>query len=390
MKILVVRFKQIGDSILASPMCNTLKKTFPDAEIDYVLYEHVSPIFKNHKYIDNVISITKEEQKNPFKYIAKVWKVTRKKYDIVIDIMSTPKSEMFTLFSLGAKYRIGRKKKHRGYTYTHKIEEPRDAKDKVDKFLKMLKPLEKEYKLVYDNNYIITITPEEKKYMREKMEKAGIDFTKPVIACAINSRVPAKVYPYDNNYIITITPEEKKYMREKMEKAGIDFTKPVIACAINSRVPAKVYPVENMVQAIKKLLNDLDIQIIFYYSPDEKQFAKNVHENMLGNDKRIFSNVETSSIRELGMLLSNCNMFFGNEGGPRHLAQSLDIPSFAIFSPGSSKKEWLSNANDRHQGVEPQDIQKNFDRMTRDEIYRLITPEYIVSKVEEMFEKYVK
>ncbi|MFR9019800.1 MAG: glycosyltransferase family 9 protein, partial [Fusobacterium sp.] len=239
MKILVVRFKQIGDSILASPMCNTLKKTFPDAEIDYVLYEHVSPIFKNHKYIDNVISITKEEQKNPFKYIAKVWKVTRKKYDIVIDIMSTPKSEMFTLFSLGAKYRIGRKKKHRGYTYTHKIEEPRDAKDKVDKFLKMLKPLEKEYKLVYDNNYIITITP-----------------------------------------------EEKKYMREKMEKAGIDFTKPVIACSINSRVPAKVYPVENMVQAIKKLLNDLDIQIIFYYSPDEKQFAKNVHENMLGNDKR--------------------------------------------------------------------------------------------------------
>ncbi len=175
-----------------------------------------------------------------------------------------------------------------------------------------------------------------------------------------------------------------------MEKAGIDFTKPVIACAINSRVPAKVYPIENMVQAIKKLLNDLDIQIIFYYSPDEKQFAKNVHENMLENDKRIFSNVETSSIRELGMLLSNCNMFFGNEGGPRHLAQSLDIPSFAIFSPGSSKKEWLSNANDRHQGVEPQDIQKNFDGMTRDEIYRLITPEYIVSKVEEMFEKYVK
>ncbi len=41
-----------------------------------------------------------------------------------------------------------------------------------------------------------------------------------------------------------------------MEKAGIDFTKPVIACAINSRVPAKVYPIENMVQAIKKLLND--------------------------------------------------------------------------------------------------------------------------------------
>ncbi len=342
MKILIVRFKQIGDSILASPMCNTLKKSFPDAEVDYVVYEHVAPIFENHKYIDNVISISKAEQKNPFKYLAKVWKVTRKKYDIVIDIMSTPKSEVFTLFSPGAEYRIGRKKKHRGYTYTHKIEEPRDAKDKVDKFLKMLKPLEEKYDI-----------------------------------------------KYDSNYIITITPEEKEYMKNKMEKAGVDFSKPVVACAVNSRVPAKVYPVDNMVKAIKKLLNDLDIQIIFYYSPDEKVFAKNVHENMLGNDKRIFSNIETSSIRELGMLLSNCDMFFGNEGGPRHLAQSLDVPSFAIFSPSSSKKEWLSNANDRHQGVEPYDLKENTEGMTRDEVYRLITPEYVVSKVEEMFSKYV-
>ncbi len=342
MKILIVRFKQIGDSILASPMCNTLKKSFPGAEVDYVVYEHVAPIFENHKYIDNVISISKAEQKNPFKYLAKVWKVTRKKYDIVIDIMSTPKSEVFTLFSPGAEYRIGRKKKHRGYTYTHKIEEPRDTKDKVDKFLKMLKPLEEKYDI-----------------------------------------------KYDSNYIITITPEEKEYMKNKMEKAGVDFSKPVVACAINSRVPAKVYPVDNMTKVIKKLLNDLDIQIIFYYSPDEKAFAKNVHENMLENGKRIFSNIETSSIRELGMLLSNCDMFFGNEGGPRHLAQSLDVPSFAIFSPSSSKKEWLSNANDRHQGVEPYDLKENTEGMTRDEVYRLITPEYVVSKVEEMFSKYV-
>lgn len=343
MKILVVRFKQIGDSILASPICNTLKKSFPDAEIDYVLYEHVSPIFENHKYIDNVISITKKEQKNLFKYFFKVWKVTRKKYDIVIDIMSTPKSELFTLLSLGAKFRIGRKKKWRGYTYNYKIEEPRDSKDKVDKFLKMLKPIENHHTLVYDSNYIITITS-----------------------------------------------EEKEYMKEKMQKSGIDFSKPVVACAVNSRVPGKVYPIENMVQIIKTLLDDLGIQIIFYYSPNEKAFAKNVHENMLNNDERIFSNIETSSIRELGMLLANCDMFFGNEGGPRHLAQALDIPSFAIFSPSSSKKEWLSNANDRHQGIEPADVSVDTKGMTRDEIYRLITPEHVINKVKEMFFKYVR
>ena len=135
MKILIIRFKQIGDAVLSSVLCNTLKKSFPDAEIDYVLYEHISPLFQDHKYIDNVISITKEEQKNPLKYILKVWKVTRKKYDIIIDIMSTPKSEIFSLFSMDSKYRIGRAKKYRGFIYTDKVEEPEYAKDKVDKFL---------------------------------------------------------------------------------------------------------------------------------------------------------------------------------------------------------------------------------------------------------------
>ena len=44
--------------------------------------------------------------------------------------MSTPKSELFTLFSRGAKYRIGRAKKKRGYTYTHKIESQQEQKIK--------------------------------------------------------------------------------------------------------------------------------------------------------------------------------------------------------------------------------------------------------------------
>ena len=344
MKILVVRFKQIGDSILASPICNSLKQTFPDAEIDYVLYEHVAPLFKNHEYIDNVITISKKEQKNWFKYLAKVWKVTRKKYDIIIDIMSTPKSEMFTLFGMGAKYRIGRTKKGRGYTYTHKIDEPTDAKNKVDKFLRMLKPLEEEYKIVYDPNFTITITP-----------------------------------------------EEKAYLREKMVKAGVDFSKPVFACAVTTRVPFKIYPIDCMVKVINTLLDDLkDIQILFYYSPDQKPFIKDVHENMLGNNKRVFSNIETASIRELAMLLDNCDLYFGNEGGPRHLAQALDIPSFAIYFPESDKKEWLPYTNDKHQGVISSEMADSFEGMTRDEIYRLITPEYVVEQVEDLYNKYVK
>lgn len=341
MKILVVRFRQIGDSILAAPICTTLKKSFPNSQIDYVIYDHIAPIFEKHQGIDNVITITGEERKNIFKYLIKVWKITRTKYDIVIDIMSTPKSEVFTLFSRGAKYRIGRAKKGRGYTYTHKIEEPKDAKHKIDKFLKMLKPLEGEYK---------------------------IDYTE--------------------DFSIHISDEEKKYMREKMEKAGVDFSKPVFAFAINSRVPGKVFDIEKMLQITKMIIEKLNPQIIFYYSPSEKEFALKAHEK-LGYDKHIFTNIETKDIRELAMLLKNCDMFFGNEGGPRHLSQSVGTPSFIIYRPYLDVKEWII-ADEKHKGAGPLDIDPNAENLTYEEQEKLVTPEFIVKRFLEFYNKYIK
>ena len=132
-------------------------------------------------------------------------------------------------------------------------------------------------------------------------------------------------------------------------------------------------------------------QGIFYYSPDEKEFAKKMHSE-LGNRKDIFSNIETKSIKELAMLLSNCDMFIGNEGGPRHIAQGLDVPSFAIFSPRAEKKEWLSNANERHQGIEPYDVirMKNLKKEDLPEnTYDLITPEVVLPMIEKMIKDFL-
>ncbi len=334
-KILVVRFKQIGDSVLASPICNTLKKTYPNSEIDYVVYEHITPLFENHHAIDNVISITGEERKNPFKYIWKAWKVTRKKYDIIIDIMSTPKSEVFTFFGRSADYRIGRFKKKRGYTYTHKIKEPKDAKDKVDKFLRMLDPL----------------------------KEAGVNLE------------------YDWDYNIDILEDEKVLIKEKMVKAGLNLEKPIIAFSINSRRPEKVWNIEYMKELIVEILEEKKAQGIFYYSPAEKEFAKKI-EKELGNREDIFTNVETKSIRELAALLSSVDMFIGNEGGPRHIAQGVDTPSVAIFSPSAEKKEWLSNANSRHLGIEYLDVltQEKIDRIKKSENWRKVLYDSITAK----------
>lgn len=344
MKILVVRFKQIGDALLSSVICNSLKKSFPDSEIDYLVYEHIAPVFTNHPYIDNVISITKKEQKNPFLYLKKVYTVTRKKYDIIIDLMATPKSEFFCLFSLGTKYRIGRVKDKRkflrGATYNYYIPHNRNNLNECEQALEPLKQL----------------------------EKLGFNII------------------YDSKMIISIEDKEKEYMKIEMKKSGVDFNKKIFAFAINSRRPEKVYPIDKMKQLIEIVLEKYDSQIIFYYSNDEKEFAKTMHQN-LKNDKRIFSNIPTKTIRELAALISNCNIFVGNEGGPRHLAQCLDIPTLSIWRPGCSDDIWCPGKGEFHQTAtaeEYRDKTENFEQLEFWEKFNLIQPEDIFNKLEAM------
>lgn len=343
MKILVVRFKQIGDAIISSVICKTLKETYPDAEIDYVLYEHVAPLFENQKYINKVISLNKSEQKNLFKYIRRVWKETRTKYDIVIDIMSTPKSELFTLFSRDAKYKIGRYKKKRGYTYTHKVKEPSHDLDKAEKFLGMLEPLEKD----------------------------GVNLK------------------YTTDYSLEFGENETADMKKRMIEAGIDFSKLLIPLAITSRRPEKIYPKDLMIEVAKGLLEKYDCQLILYYSPAEKVEVEEFHRE-LNYDKRVISNIDTKNIRELGILLSLTDIFVGNEGGPRHLAQAVGKPTACIFCPKGYKKTWLLRNNPMHEALEPREMgNKDYDNLSYEEKYRLVQPKDLLDIVDKVM-KYVK
>lgn len=341
MKILVVRFKQMGDAILATPVCNTFRKTFPDAEIDFVCYEHVAPIFKEDKNF-NTITITNKVKNNAFRYLWEVWKITRKRYDVVIDLMSNPKSEWFTFLS-GAKYRVGRYSKHRGFTYTHKIKEPTEFKNEVEKGLRLIEPLEKEYDIKYDTNFRLYVTDEEKEKMKKQMLEKGIDFNKPIIACSVTA----------------------KYMH-------------------------KVYPLNSMVKALKLILEkNNDLQLICFGTKDQKEYVNELYE-LMGKSKNVFPNIETESVRDLLALFSNCDMYFGNEGGARHMAQGLDIPSFAIFWPESDRECWCPFGGERHRGIISRDIQKDYGKLSWEERFNLITPERLVEEFYRTFDKFVK
>ena len=80
------------------------------------------------------------------------------------------------------------------------------------------------------------------------------------------------------------------------------------------------------------------------------------------------------------MLLKNCDMFFGNEGGPRHLSQAVGTPSFIVQRPNLDIKEWII-ADEKHQGVGPLDVDPDaYTKYSYQEQEDLVMPDLVVDK----------
>ncbi len=337
-KILVIRFRQVGDTILASAMCSSLKRSFPNAEIHIVLNSRIAPIFENHPDIDKTITFTPEENKNFLKYITRIWNVVHnEKYDVIIDMRATIRTLLFSLFSLRTPIRIGRTKKYSKPFLTHCVDFPKDNRDMV------------QLNQLYANSLseIGPITPV-------------------------------------NDFRLYVSEEEKRNAYNYMKKEGIDFSRPVVLVGVTTKILEKRWNIDFMTEVIRRILERYkDIQLIFNYAPDrEEEDAKEIYKR-LGCPEAVKITIQGKSLRSLMAICSNCSFYFGNEGGARHLVHSLGIPSFAIFSPGANKSCWMPQNSTPANGIEPCDIINNEDMqiLSREEQFNRITPDIVCERL---------
>ena len=343
-RALVIRFRRVGDSVLAVSVCRSLKKTFPGVRVDFVLNDHIASLYEGHPDIDRIITFSDKENYNLPKYLKRVHRLMRDThYDVIIDMRATVKTLFFSLFSLHTPFRIGTKKAYSLFLNNYRVPNRDDASlDMVQSNLRLLKPLER----------------------------------------------VAKV-KYDSSFCLFVPDEEKAVYRSYMEYQGIGFKRTVVLMAVTTRIEGKGWDMERMKVIIEKTIEAYHPQIIFNYVGErEKRICYRLYED-LGKNSHIFMNIEANSLRELRALTSLCDFFFGNEGGLRHIAQALDVPSFAVYPPGISKTLWLPGHHVRFQGISPDDILPDDGTMTKEERFGLLTTERVWEELDKMLSTYL-
>lgn len=76
-KILVIRFKSIGDVVLTLPAVHALRANFPDAEITYLTRSSNAALLQGFSEVDRVVTTGRASIKRPFAAIAEIFRLVR-------------------------------------------------------------------------------------------------------------------------------------------------------------------------------------------------------------------------------------------------------------------------------------------------------------------------
>ncbi len=291
-RVLIIKLRYLGDTILITPVIKNLKKNFSHLKISVLVPQNYAEILKYNPYLFEIIpfaidkaksKILTEKIKYNFKFISLL---RQKKFDLVLDLTNTDRGAFFSILS-GAKYRLGfnDEDRFRGIFFTRIV--PVKFKDLhiLDYHLSVLKllglkNLEKEPKIFFSF--------EEKKWAQHFLN-SGDKNSKKFIA-VIHPGASRKTNLWPSAYFAFLADRIK-------ENNG------------------KVILVSNFRE--KKLLKE----VISYmrYEPDIVSYHL--------------------SLRQLAGIIKYADLFIGNDSGPMHIASAVGTKIIAFFGP-SLPKHW--------------------------------------------------
>lgn len=283
-RILVIRYRFIGDTILTVPFLRNLRKAYPDAQIDVLVGPQSGEVLEGCPYIDKLIVFDTTrfhkydrgagEKKSFWSY---VFNLRKERYDTAF-VLKRSWSSAFLALLIGARNRIGYATEGRQIILTDSIKHDPDMHE-VDSTLTVL-------------------------------ECAGI----PIVDRYLESWVS--------------DDEQKKIeslTRFETEAAG---QKRVLIHAAAAH-PDKLYPIESWVEIVKLLAAQHFLPVFTGAEQDVETYRK--LEELSGI--KALNLTGKLSLRLSLALYSNLDLAICTDSGPAHLAAAAGIPTIALFGP---------------------------------------------------------
>lgn len=285
--ILIIKPSSLGDIVLALPAVATLRKSFPGAEISWLVRPEFAPLLEGHPHLTRIIPFDR-------KFLARAWFNPRafgallslirqlhlSKFDAVFDFQGLFRTGALAWLS-GCQKRFGMNnaREFSRIFYTHTVPQKQDCVHLVDYYLKIVKTA--------------------------GASDTDVQFVLPQDLTAADSikRLLAKHRIKPDNYVVLVPGSAKKDKR---------------------------WPVERFAALADRIRPQLGLSIVA---------TGNSSEVDLANWLKGLANVPVvnlagqTSLKELVILLKEARLVVSNDTGPGHIAAALGVPVILIFGP---------------------------------------------------------
>lgn len=280
-KMLIIRADGIGDMLNATPAIRLLRENYPAAEITVMARPLNAPVLHGNPDVDRVLIFDRQGEHSSF--ISKLryyLNIRREDFDLVV-ALHTATFPHFIGYISAAPYRLGRFQKGFKSTLTH----------------------------AWRGKY-------------EKGETHEIDKNLDLVKLICDGDMPKKL-------IFNLTSDEITNAENLLKSWIVENDTILIGIHPGGSSFDKRWPEEHYAELADKLANDYNSRILLLCGPDEAELTHIIKEKM--QEHPILYAPKT--IRELGAILSRCDLVVCNDSGPMHLAAALEVPTVAIFGP---------------------------------------------------------
>lgn len=280
-KILVIRVDGIGDLLNSTPAISLLRENYPAAEITVLAQPLNAPVLMGNPGVDRVLTFARDGEHRGLKARLRFYRALRRERFQLVVAMQTGMWPHLIAFLSGAPYRLGRYQKRFRSTLTHAWhgKYPKGETHEVDRNLELVR-----------------------------------------LICEGEGRRKLKFH---------LLPNEVADAKAQLTSYGISADTFLIGIHPGGSSFDKRWPEKQYAELADRLVQQYNATILLLRGPEEEALTYNIQQAM--QFPAIVHAPET--IRELGALLSCCNLVVCNDSGPMHLAAALDVPMVAVFGP---------------------------------------------------------
>jgi len=280
-KILVIQLWGIGESITTVPAIKSLKKKFPDSEIEILATARNKDVYFGNKDITKVIEI-----EPGFFQLMKLAKRNFRKYDLIVDMEEYLNASAFVSFFIGRE-RVGFDHGFRSLMYTRKTRY-NDMQHSVFAFLDLAAKVGGDKKAIALGNLNFSKEDEQevKNFMNDK-------------------RISKK------DFIIGIAPGAAE------------------------SAPSRKWPKERYAKLADSLLRKYKkAKIVFIGSSDERALVEEIFI-VMDTKKRVYDAAGIFTLKQTFAMIKKCSAFIGNDSGPMHIAAAQGVKTIGLFGPNT-------------------------------------------------------